>query len=132
MLSVLEPIRRGLSPKQVIAVIDGDYRTDKLMKDDQSDYVKILKMYSLENYLLHPDNVKNFESVEENKFNAFLIQKINEQREKLKDKIRRSVEKIKNEGAKEQTKAEIENNHKFLKMTEISEDVLREIYPYYP
>ena len=132
MLSVLEPIKRGLSPKQVIAVIDGDYRTDRLMKEDQSDYVKILKMYSLENYLLHPDNVKNFESIEEDKFNAFLIQKINEQREKLKEKIRRAMEKIKNEGVKAQTKAEIENNHKFLRMAKISEDELREIYPYIP
>lgn len=132
MLSVLEPIKRGLSPKQVIAVIDGDYRTDRLMKEDQNDYVKILKMYSLENYLLHPDNIKNFEFIEEDKFNAFLIQKINEQREKLKEKIRRAMEKIKNEGVKAQTKAEIENNHKFLRMAKISEDELREIYPYIP
>lgn len=134
MLSVLEPINRGLSPKQAIAVIDGDYRTEKLRKDYQRDHllVKVLKMYSLENYLLHPDNVKNFKSIKEDKYNAFLIQKINDQLEKLKEKIRRGAERIKNEGVKEQIKAEIENNHKFLKITEISEDELREIYPYIP
>lgn len=132
VLSVLEPIQRGLSPKRVIAVVDRDYRTEKLVEENQSDYIKILKMYSLENYLLHPNNVKNFKSIEEDKFTEFLVLKINEHREKLKEKIRRGAEKIRSDVLKQQITTEIENNNLFLKMKEVSKGNLEEMYPYIP
>lgn len=132
VLSVLEPIRRGLSPKQVLAIIDRDYRTDKLLEEDQNDSTKILKMYSLENYLLHPDNVKGLNEIEADKFTTFLIRKISENRNELKDKIRRGIEKTGNSGVKAQRKQEIESSHEFLKLDEMTKEKLNGVYPFVP
>lgn len=132
VLSVLEPINRGLSPKQALAIVDRDYRTDNILEEDRSDYIKILNMYSLENYLLHPDNIAGFNEIEIDRFKKFLIQKINDKINNLKAKIENGVEHIRNKKLKQQRKSEIKNNHKLLKLNKIKEENLLEVYPYIP
>jgi len=132
VLSVLEPINRGLSPKQAFAVVDRDYRTDNLIEEDRNDYIKILKMYSLESYLLHPNNIMGFNEIDLDKFKEFIIQKVNEKIDILKGKVIRGVENIRKEGLKQQRKSEMEKNHKFLKQDKLNEKNLLEVYPYIP
>ena len=132
VLSVLEPINRGLSPKRALALIDRDYRTDALVEEERSDHVKILEMYSLENYLLHPDNIKSFKEIDIENYRQFLIAKINERLVKLKEKVKSSTEYIKNENRKIKVKSEVESNNKLLKLDSIDKENFENIFKYIP
>jgi len=132
VLSVLEPISRGLSPKSAFAVIDRDYRTSELLEESRTRYVKVLGMYSLESYLLHPNNVKNVDGIVTDEYERFLINKINNNLPNLKEKIKRSVENIGNERAKRRVKKEVESNNQLLNLKSVDKDNLLEIYPWIP
>lgn len=132
VLSVLETINRALSPKRVTAIIDRDYRTDDLMKKDSSEFQKVLGMYSIENYLLHPNNVQNLNGIEIDGYREYLITTINQKLPKLKEKVTGYIQGIKNEKARQNLEYEVNTNHKMLKISGITKENFRELYPYIP
>lgn len=132
VLSVLEPINRGLSPKKVLAIIDRDYRTEDLIEEDRGDYIKILNYYSLENYLLDPENIKNFKEIDPENYRIFLIKTINENLKKLKEKIKRTLTYIDKRKNGSHIRREIEAKNELLKADIIDDENFQKIYPFIP
>jgi AAA15 family ATPase/GTPase len=75
-------------------IIDRDFLTDNDIEEIEKQYqkLKVLRLYSIENYLYHPENLKEYFAANKQAFNiAKYSKEILEEKEKVKSKIIRSL-----------------------------------------
>jgi predicted ATPase len=71
-------------------IVDRDFLTDEDIAEIEANYerLKVLKYYSIENYLYHPDNLQEYNATKKREFDKMsYIQKLVHEKNKIKGKI---------------------------------------------
>lgn len=130
LLAVLPCINRALTPKRIYALIDRDCRPDgvrieKMEDDTFGGKLIVLDMYSIENYLLHPEVIT---LLGVDAYREFLVDIVNSKLPEIKVKIGDGLAKL--------TKIErarlAQSPHPLLQLTSLPESELDRLYPLIP
>lgn len=130
LLAVLPCINRALTPKRIYALIDRDCRPDavriqKMEDDTYGGRLIVLDMYSIENYLLHPEVVA---LLDVDNYKGFLADTINSRLSDIKAKIADGINKL----PRVEKDRLSQSPHPLLEFTSIPESELDRLYPLIP